>query len=129
MTTVPFRITDHLGGFAECAGLLKLDGTMLRVELQSKDSILGVLKSKVRKIEIPFEKIESISFKKSLFSAKILLRLSDYDLYSDIPNPGSGELVFKVKKRYSVDAAELASSVKLATVEQQLDRIDDHLAG
>ena len=129
MTTVPFQIPDHLGGLAECSGLLKLDGTTLRVELQSQDAILGVLKSKVRKVEISLEKIESIAFKKSLFSAKLLLRLSDYDLYSDIPNPGDGELIFKIKKRYSVDAAELTSTVKLATVEQQLKRIDDQLAG
>jgi hypothetical protein len=128
MTTVPFRIKDHLGGLAECSGLLKLEKTAVVVELQSKDALVGLLKSKIKRVGIPFESIEEISFIKSLFGAKIFLRVSDLRLQTQVPNSEDGEIVLKIRKKHSLDATELVSAVQLGIADQKLQRMEDHFA-
>lgn len=128
MTSVPFSINEHLGGLAEYSGILKLETASILADFQSKDPLIGVLKSKVRKVKNPFEKIESIAFKKSLFGSKLFLRVSDYDLYSAIPNPGSGELLLRIRRKHSLDANELVSAVQLGIPDQKIKRIEEHFS-
>ena len=128
MTTVPFRIKDHLGGLAECSGLLKLEKTAVVVELQSKDALIGVLKSKIKRVEIPFEAIEEISFRKSIFGAKIFLRVSDLRLQAQVPNSEDGEIVLKIRRKHFLDATELVSTVQLDIADQKLKRMENHFS-
>ncbi|MEM8955597.1 MAG: hypothetical protein AAGD22_15695 [Verrucomicrobiota bacterium] len=128
MTTVPFRISDHLGGLAECSGMLALEKSLILVEFQPKDALVGVLKSKIKKVEIPFGTIESINFKKSFFGGKILLRLSDLELRSEIPKSDSGEIAFKIRKKFSLDANELVTVVQLGIVDERLQRMEEYFS-
>lgn len=128
MTTVPFKPSDQLGGLAECSGMLALERSSIVVEFQSKDALIGVLKSKIKRIEIPFDKIEVITLKNSLFGARIVLRVSDFELQSRVPSPGCGDIVFKIRRKYSLDATELVSAVQLGIADQKLKRIEEHFS-
>ncbi len=129
MTSIPFNIDYNLGGLAVCSGLLKLETDSILVELQSRDSFIGIIKSKIRKVEIPLEKIESITFKKSLFGARISLRVSDLEIHSSISASSSGELLFRLYKKHAHDAAELVTAVELGIADQKFKRIEEYFSG
>jgi len=126
MISIPFRLTEHLGGFAEYSGLLKLKASSFVIEMQSRDTILGILKSKIKVVEIPFEIIEDIALKKSLFHSKIIIRVSDLKLLSQVPSSELGALTLIVKKKLSQEATELVSTAQMTLSDLKLKRMEEH---
>ena len=65
-TSVPFRIKHVYEGLADTSGILILDDESLRFQFQTKDTILGVIKSDIKDLKIDLLYVEEIEFKKSI---------------------------------------------------------------
>jgi hypothetical protein len=112
--TVPFKMQDVFGGFAETEGILSTDGTNLTLEFRTSDAWTGLLKTDVRQVTLPLDVIEEITFRKRWFRGWLAIRVSEMRAAADIPNFKQGETRLSIAKRHCQAAAELVSSVQLA---------------
>ena len=125
MQTLPFSIKKIFEGLAESEGILKVSDKMLHLEFQTKDTVFGVLKSDVRQLEIPLDKIQDIQFKKGMFGDKIIIRANDLKTFEDVPNQKGGEIELHLDKKHRHESIMLVSDIQLAQAEAALRRIQE----
>ena len=113
-TTVPFTIRNVFEGFAETEGILSVDGTDLKLEFQTTDAVVGLLKSGVREVRLPLDGVEEIAFRKGWFGCSLVVRVSEMRGASEVPNFKQGEFVLSISKKHSQAAADMVSSVQIA---------------
>lgn len=122
--TVPFSIPEINHGFQEASGLMKLTREGIELEFEVKDAILGVMKSGIKNVIIPYSKLESITFKKGWFSSKIILNGTSMRVFEDVPGTNVATCIIKVKRKHRNEAQSLASHARLQLSEYKLDQMD-----
>src|SRR5258708_2036036 len=110
--SVPFTIQNVFQGLAETEGILSADGTELKLEFRTTDSLLGLLKSGVQEVKLPIDAIQEIAFRKGWFGSSIVIRVAEMRVAADVPNFKQGEILLSITKKHSKAAAELVSSVQ-----------------
>ena len=80
------------------------------LEYQVKDGIVGVLKSEVRELRIPFENLASVTLTKgwfgmNWFGVKIVIQADRMETFQDVPGASHGRLKLKIS-RQNHEAAE-----------------------
>ena len=119
-TSLPFRIKGVFEGLAESNGLLILSGNELKIQIQTKDQLVGLIKTNVKEINIPLEQVEEVIFKKSIFGNKLTLRVADMNIVKDIPRQNSGVITASIDKTNLNAALDFASNVNLQVAELNL---------
>lgn len=105
---LPYFVEDTMSGLAEVQGMMQASEYALLLEYQMKDSILGVIKSKTKRLEIPFEDLLEARFKSSFWGNKFRLRVRRMDLLGKIPHAGKdGYIEVKVHRRNRPIARQL----------------------
>lgn len=122
---VPFIIPDISHGFQQAEGLLKLGRQQLELEFEVKDAILGLIKSGVEEVVIPFSDLNAMNFKKGWFSAKIILEGTSMKVFRDLPGTEVATCTLKVKRKHRDEAENLMSRARLQFSEYKLDRFDE----
>ena len=123
--SVPFTIDDVYGGWAEAEGILSFDGSNFEMQFQTSDSLVGVLKSDIKKVTFPMEDVGDIQFKKKFFSRSITIRFNDMEAAAALPNAKSGEIVLAVKRKHTMMALDLIAQAQLDLAESRLRRAKD----
>jgi hypothetical protein len=119
--SVPFKIQNVFQGFAEAEGFLSIDKAELKLEFQTSDNILGLLKSGVREVRVPLDKIEEISFRKSWKPWKrwggcsMIIQVSEMRGASEVPNFKHGEIALTIATRDSQAASDFVSAIQIAS--------------
>jgi hypothetical protein len=108
MSPVPVSIGFLL--LAKCEGLLRLEDGDLVLEYQTKDAVIGILKSKVQEVRIPREMLASVAIRKQGlfgFNSGVVIQTTRMQLApgTQIPGMTQGRLVLDVA-REDVPAAE-----------------------
>ena len=118
MNAVPFKIDHVYGGLGECHGLLKQDGKFLVLEFQVQDSVLNVLKSGVKNIEIPLADIARVTLRRRWFglSNSLEVQLSRMDLAEQVPGMKHGRLALGIYRRDVPLAEDLIEGMQQTTV-------------
>ena len=75
--SIPIKLSDSFEGLAESKGLLSIKEEQIYIQYQTKDAILGMVKSGLLEVKIPFSNIVELSYKKSLFGNKLVLKVDD----------------------------------------------------
>lgn len=122
--TLPFSIPEINHGFQEASGLMKLTEKGIELEFEVKDAILGVLKSGIKNVVIPYSELESIEYKKGWFSSKIILNATSMRVFEDIPGTDVATCTIKVKRKHRSEAQSLASHARVQLSEYKLDQLD-----
>lgn len=125
MRSVPFFISDINHGFQEAKGLLKASDKGIDLEFEVSDSILGMFKSGVKTIQIPYADLESIEFKKGWIGAKIILKTYSMKTLEDIPGAEQAECTFKIKRKDREEAQKLTSRARLQLSEYKLRKLEE----
>jgi hypothetical protein len=114
MNAVPFQIPHVFGGFGECHGLLKQEGKFLVLEFQLQDSVLQVLKSGVKNIEIPLADVARVTLRRRWFglSNSVEVQLSRMDLAEQVPGMKHGRFALTIYRRDVPLAKELIDDVQ-----------------
>lgn len=120
---VPFHIEAY-DGFAYTNGFAKIQTDHLLVEYQTKDSIIGVVKSGIKSVEIPYEEIVDINYKSNIFRTVILLSVSSFKATAELGN-GSGDVKFYIKRKNRKMAENFVENLKIYVVEHQLKRLEE----
>jgi hypothetical protein len=113
MQFVPFRSDTH-AGFGEVAGIVKLtDDARLVLEFETRDALLGVLRSGTRTLEVPFADIDRVEarFSWSEFSPVLRIRVSDFAMANALSMPAPGWLTLGITWGDRRDARRLAETL------------------
>lgn len=123
--SIPFESVDFNHGLKVAKGLFKLRKEGIELEYQVQDSFVGVIKSDVKNLLVPYRDLESIEFKKGWFSAKIILQTSSLELLQQLPGNEQGECTLKVQRKHRDEAQNTVSKARIALSEHKLDQLDD----
>lgn len=117
--SIPFKIGDAYQGFGEVEGLIRLEDDGLKIESQAKDNFIGLIKSQVKYVLIPLDRLEEIGFKKSIFGNKLTLRVSSLEMLHQFPYHDMGEITMSVKRKHADAAMSLVSQIKLSVADKK----------
>jgi hypothetical protein len=127
MQSIPFSIPNVYEGFAETEGLIRFEKDVLILEYQTKDSIVGVLKSGLKEVRIPLSELDSINFEKKLFKTQLTVRARKMSTFADIPANKQGEATLRFIRKNRDAAEELASNLALRISEYKLQQLDHEM--
>ncbi len=123
--SVPFESVDYNHGLKVAKGFLKLDKNGIELEYREQDSFVGLVKSDVKTLHVPYESLEAIEFKRGWFSAKIILKTSSMQLLQKLPGNEQGECTLKVKRKHRDEAQNTVSKARIGLSEYKLDQLND----
>ncbi len=121
---VPFIDDEIYGGFAQCVGNITASGNCLVIEFQTKDAVVGAIKSQVKSIQIPFSQLRTFQVTKKWYSSpKILIETKSLAGTQNYPSQTAGTLCLKISKSHIDIARQICSKVNLAIAEIKLDSL------
>ena len=124
MLHVPFRIPSLYADLAEAEGIVSIERDALSLEIQTKDAIVGIIKSSVREINIPFSELREVLFESRWFSSQLIVRGRKMSVLSKIPGCERGELILKISKKHKVAAQNFVVEIGLKIQEANLKNIE-----
>lgn len=117
--SIPIKLSDSFEGFAESKGLLLLKNGKVIIQFQTKDAILGMVKSDLKTVEIPLENLIEISYKKSIFGNKLILLVDNLSFVKQLPSSDSNEIVLSIARKDIETAIDLVRALKLDQSEKE----------
>ena len=113
MSHVPFELDSTYGGLAQTHGLISNEGDRLRLQFQSRDAIVGVIKSGVGQIDIPMADVASVHLEKSWFGwvQELVVQVTRLDLVQSLPGVIQGRLVLQVARKDRAAAEKFATEL------------------
>ena len=122
---IPFESVDYNHGLQVAKGLLKLTNGGMELEYRVQDSFVGLIKSEVKTLHLDYEDLDSITFKKGWFSAKIILKSSSMRTLEDLPGNDLGECKLKVKRKHRDEAQNVISRARVQLSEHKLKKLEE----
>src|ERR1041385_6689777 len=114
IVTLPFRVPNLVGGFAESKGLAKASPSQLILEFVVKDTVLDLFKSNVKEVHIPHSEIDAMRLKRSWFGGKVFIRLKSLKWLAELPGCDNGEITLHVARRDQDRAADFVEMLARA---------------
>lgn len=121
---IPFHL-DVNQGFAEAQGLIHIKKNSLVLEYEVKDAFGGFIKSELKETEIPFDEIESLTYKKGFWGAKVLIDGNSMRTFEDVPGAEQGSCTLKIKRKDRDQAQQSISSARVVLSEYKLNKLDE----
>jgi hypothetical protein len=128
MDSVPFHC-EAFAGFGAIQGVARLEPSGLRLQYQTRDAVLGVLRSGMKSTLVPVESLVLATFRSGFLGLfpKIEVRVSDLTSIADIPSTEGGKLKLRVAFGDRDDARKLAHLLGGLLAEQRLDHLQNEL--
>lgn len=122
---IPFEIPNVNFGLVEVKGLLHIKKDELLLEFNETDAFGGLIKSELREISIPFDEIDSIHYKKGMFSSKIEIVGKSMRSLMEVPGSDQGRSTLKVKRKNREAAEKALSAARLSLSEYKLNQLGE----
>jgi hypothetical protein len=103
-------------GFADVQGMLVFDGGSLRIDFQTADALLGVLRSGPKQLEVPLGSIEAVRSGAGWFWLMpwIEIEINDFKLMTQLPGAADGSWRLGVRWRDRQALRRFASALAFA---------------
>ena len=124
---LPFEIPNVNHGIVVVKGLFHLKNETIVLEFDKRDGFVGIMKSDLEEVVIPFQEIASITFIKKLFTTRIEIVGSSMKSLHNIPGAEQGRISLKLKRKDRKLAEKLMSHARLKLSEFKLKELDDDL--
>ena len=108
---VPFEC-QGMNGFSMVHGAIQANDIGLRVEYRSQDAFLGTWKSKLRTLELPWNRLVRVEHRPGVFESKLQIYGDSFSLFEDFPGTEGGYFTVKVKKQNQDLAERLIDRVR-----------------
>jgi len=118
--SLPFTIPNVYEGLAAAHGVAKWTNAGLVLEFQVKDSFIGMVKSGVNEVPIPFNELVSIELKEGWFRKRLFIRARSLTTLTNVPGHESGHIVLKIARKDLRIAREMVSILRLTLTEREL---------
>ena len=112
--SVPVTLDSSWGGLASNSGLLCLEGDTLVLEFETKDGVLEVLKSGVKRFTVLLTEVEACRWHRGWFGGKIELSVRRMKVLDGIAGAGQGRVTLGVSRKDRDRAFGLVTNVELA---------------
>ena len=109
----------------EVKGLFRTTNENIVLEFDERDGFVGMVKSDLKEVEIPYSEIESIILIKNLFRTKIELVGKSMKIFQEVPGSTQGTLHLKVRRKDRMRAEKAISNARLKLSEFKLKELDD----
>lgn len=129
MDSVPFQFPEVYGGLADSEGLLSISSDVLTLEFQVKDGLIGAFKSRVKKVELPFDQIREVELQSNMLGTNLTVVADSMQLVEDVPNAKQGEFKVKFPRSHRKEATALAREASVRVSQNKIDRLDRVLDG
>ena len=117
--SIPIKLSDSFEGLAESKGLLSMKEDNINIQFQTKDAILGMMKSGLIEVTIPMASLVELSYKKSLFGNKLILKVDDLRLIEKLPEMDGNEVVLSIARGDIDDAIDFVRAIKMDISEKE----------
>lgn len=122
---IPFRIKNLNYGLAEARGLLHIGEEELILEFESQDTVVGLIKSDLKELKIPFGDIEEMNYKPGWFGAKIEIVGKSMKIMSELPGGDHGTATLHIRRKDKKTAERVLSRARLELSEFKLKQMED----
>lgn len=128
MDSVPFSC-EAFAGFGEIQGIARAQPDGLLLQYQTRDAVLGVLRSGMKSALVPAQSLVSARYRAGFLwmFPRIEVRLSDLSAVAEIPSTEGGRLVLKVAFGDRADARRLAEVMGGMLAEHRLNHLQGEL--
>ena len=96
--TLPFTVPNLFGGLAEGKGLAAASSELLTLEFILKETVLSVLKSGMKQIQIPRTELDLVQLKQGWFGSKVRIRVKSLRWLADLPGCDTGEVSLRIAR-------------------------------
>ena len=112
--SVPVTMENSWGGLANNSGLLRFEGDALVLEFETKDGVLEVLKSGVKRVAVPLAELEACRWNRGWFGGKIELSVRSMNTLEGVAGAAQGCLTLGVSRKDRDKAFGLVANVEMA---------------
>ncbi|KAA3662397.1 MAG: hypothetical protein DWQ10_02510 [Calditrichaeota bacterium] len=124
MPNLPFKIPSLYADLGEAEGTLSFERDVLTIEIQTSDSIIGLLKSGVKEFNIPLSELSEVQFTAKLFSNKLHIRSKKMSTLADIPGYEKGELQLTIARKHKDTAENFVVDLQIRIQEENLKKME-----
>jgi hypothetical protein len=121
--SLPFTIPDVYEGLAAAHGIARSSEAGLILEFQVKDGFVGMVKSRVTEVTIPFNEIISIELKEGWFKRRLFIRARSLATVTNVPGNHAGQVALKIARSDLRMAREMVSVLRLTLSERELQSV------
>ena len=120
-----FSTDQAYNGLAAVAGIMHAEKDRLVLEYQVKDNLFGVLKSKTRKLVIPYKELSEVTYKINWFISRFRLHVNSMEILGEFPASKDGVISLKIKRKQKQAAKELESYINLRLSEIRIEMMGE----
>ncbi len=116
MNAVPVHLDNVFGGLADCHGLLRDEGDHLVLEYQSQDPLLGVIKSSVKQVRIPRDRLASVTLSTGWLGvqATLTIQVTEMAVLAEVSGMSQGRLELRVDRSDRATAQKFVDDLGLS---------------
>ncbi len=107
---VSFTVADA-SGLMGSEGLVFIEGDTVKIEYQTSDAMLGILKTGVKEAAIAIADIASARIEHKFWSSELVLQSRSLKVFRSLPGHSSGTLRLKIGRHSAVAAQNLVDTI------------------
>ena len=94
----------------------------LIIQFETKDAILGVIKSGLNTIQIPLKNIVELGYKKSIFGNKVTIEVDDLSYIAEVPSRDNNQVTLIIERKYIETAIDFVRAIRLDRSEKEYNQ-------
>lgn len=122
---IPFTLSQSDNFLMESSGIIRLEAKHLVMEYQSRDAVLGMVKSSVNEVRLSLNDVQHITFKKGLFSNTLRIQAKAMRAFEKVPGSVQGAVELKIKRADRKNAEYMVSAANLRMSEMKLESLGE----
>jgi len=107
---VGFTVADA-SGLMGSEGLVFIEDDKVKIEYQTSDAVLGLLKTGVKEVSIAVADIVSAKIEHKFWSTELVLQSRSLKIFRSLPGHASGTLRLKINRQSGIAAQNLVDSI------------------
>jgi hypothetical protein len=124
MNRFPFRISGVFQGLARTEGVARFDRDSISLELETRDTIFGIIRSGLREISIPAGDLASIKMRSGPFRTRLHIFAKRMRTFSRIPGHSGTELVLTFSAKLKTELKLAVSNLMVRITEYEIEEIE-----
>ena len=123
LPSLPFVIPNVYEGLAVARGMARASRGGLILEFEVKDSLVGMIRSGVREIQIAIDDLDRLDLRKGWFRTRLFVRTRRMVTLDKVPGHQAGIIELRIKREDRAAAQALVSQLMLMLSERELERL------
>ncbi|CAN5666359.1 hypothetical protein BH23PLA1_BH23PLA1_28970 [soil metagenome] len=110
MSVIPFSMDTYLG-LGSVQGLIRCEANALILEYRTRDSVMGLLRTRPREVRIPIDQICAIRLDEGFFGTSLEIQTSTLRTWQDFPGSDQGRVRLGIARADRPSARELVAAL------------------